>query len=108
MMEEYIQISMTTESSEDAEKIAKSLLEKRLTGCVQIVGPITSIYWWNGNIENSQEWLCLVKSREDLYKKLEKAIKQIHPYQTPEIVATPIVTGSIEYLKWLSDELEEK
>ena len=108
MMEDYIQISMTTESLEDAEKIARSLLEKRLTGCVQIVGPITSIYWWKGNIENSQEWLCLVKSREDVYKKLEKAIKQIHPYQTPEIVATPIVNGSIEYLKWLSDELEEK
>ena len=99
---------MTTESLEDAEKIAKSLVKKRLAGCIQIVGPILSIYWWEDNVETGREWLCLIKSREDLYTKLEKAIKKIHPYKTPEIVVTPIVAGSKEYFNWLSNELAEK
>lgn len=105
-MEEYIQVITTTEKKEDAERIAKALVEKRLAGCVQIVGPIVSIYWWKENIVKAEEWLCLVKSKKDLFEELEKSIKEIHPYETPEIITLPIIAGSKDYIKWLSNELK--
>ena len=108
MTTEYIQVQTATEKMEDAQKIAKALLERRLAGCVQIVGPIVSSYWWKGNIETAEEWLCLIKSRQDLFEELEKAIVELHPYETPEIIATPIVAGSADYLAWLNDELKPK
>ena len=106
-MEEYIQVLTTTEKKEDGEKIAKALLEKRLAGCIQLVGPIVSTYWWKGNVETAEEWLCFIKSKKDLYEELEESIKKIHPYETPEIIAMPIVAGSKDYLKWLSNELKK-
>ena len=106
-MEEYIQVFTTTEKKEDAEKIAKTLVEKRLAGCVQIVGPIESTYWWKGNVETAEEWLLFIKTRKNLYEELEKAVKEIHPYETPEIIAMPIVTGSKDYLEWLRNELKK-
>ncbi|MBE9546618.1 MAG: divalent-cation tolerance protein CutA [Proteobacteria bacterium] len=108
MMEDYIQVITATEDKKDAERIAAALVEKRLAGCVQIVGPITSTYHWKGNVETEEEWLCLIKSRKDLYGELEEAIKETHPYETPEIIATPVVGGSKDYLEWLSDELKKK
>jgi len=106
MIEEYIQVFTTTEKKGDAENIAKALVEKRLAGCIQIVGPIVSTYWWKDNVETAEEWLCFIKSKKTLYDELEKAIKEIHPYQTPEIIAMPIVSGSKDYLGWLSNELK--
>jgi len=108
MATEYIQVLTATEKMEDAQKIARALLERRLAGCVQIVGPIVSSYWWKGNIEMAEEWLCLIKSRQDLFSELEKAIVELHPYETPEIIATPIVAGSEDYLAWLNDELKPR
>ncbi len=107
MREEYIQVFTTTEKKEDAEKIAKAIVEKRLAGCIQIVGPITSTYWWKGNVETAEEWLLFIKSKKELYEELEKAIKEIHPYETPEIIAMPIVAGSKDYLEWLKNELRK-
>ena len=104
-MKSYIQITTTTETKEQAQNIAEHLIETKLAACVQITGPITSIYRWKGKMENSQEWLCLIKTRESLFKKVEAAIKSQHSYETPEIVAVPIVKGSKEYLIWLDDEL---
>ena len=83
-------------------------MEKRLAGCIQIIGPIISTYWWKNNIETAKEWLCLIKSKKNLFEKLEKSIKEIHPYETPEIIALPIVAGSKEYLKWLDNALSIK
>lgn len=104
-MEPYIQITTTTDKKEDAERIALRLVEKKIAACVQIVGPITSIYRWKGDIERAEEWQCIIKSREGLYKEIEYAIKSVHPYEVPEIIATPIVAGSGEYLEWLKGEL---
>lgn len=108
MTEEYIQVFTTTEKKEDAEKIAKALVEKRLAGCIQIVGPIVSTYWWKGNVETAGEWLCFIKSKKNLYEELEKAIKETHPYETPEIIAMPITAGSKDYLEWLNNELKKE
>ena len=105
-MEKYIQIFTTTKKKEDAEKIARMLVEKRLAGCIQIL-PITSIYRWRG-IEREEEWLCLIKSKKTLYEELEKTIKEIHPHEIPEIIAVPIIAGSDDYLKWLNNELKKE
>jgi periplasmic divalent cation tolerance protein len=104
-MKSYIQVSTTTETKGQAQKIAQYLVETRLAACVQITGPITSIYRWKGKVENAQEWLCMIKTWEELFDKVEAAIKKLHSYETPEIVAVPIVKGSKEYLIWLDDEL---
>jgi periplasmic divalent cation tolerance protein len=104
-MKTYIQITTTTETKEQADKIARHLVETKLAACVQIIGPITSIYGWKGKVENAQEWLCMIKTREELFDKVEIAIKKMHSYETPEIVAVPIVKGSKEYLTWIDDEL---
>ena len=107
-MEDYIQVFTTTEKKEDGEIIAKTLVEQRLAGCVQIVGSILSTYWWKGNVETADEWMCFIKSKKDLYGELERSIKEVHPYERPEIIAMPIVAGSKDYLRWLSNELKEK
>lgn len=85
--------------------IARHLVEEKLAACVQISGPIESIYRWKGKVEGTAEFLCLVKTREDLFAQVETAIKKRHSYQTPEIIAVPIVRGSTEYLSWLDDAL---
>jgi len=105
-MKHYIQVFTTTEKKEDAERIAQTLVRKKLSACVQIVGAISSTYRWKGKVETTQEWLCLIKSENSLYKELERTIKEIHPYEIPEIIAVPIVAGSGKYLQWVDQELE--
>ncbi len=102
---EYIQISTTFEKEEDAKKIAHLLVKENLSACVQIIGPISSIYKWKGNIESSQEYILLIKTKDKLYDKVEKMIKKNHPYETPEIISLPIIKGSSDYLNWLNDSL---
>jgi len=104
-MPEFIQVMTTTGTKEEAQKIARAVVEKRLAGCVQVIGPIESTYWWENQIQTAEEWLCLIKSREDLYSPLEQAIKEVHPYGVPEILAIPVVEGSKAYLDWLDREL---
>jgi periplasmic divalent cation tolerance protein len=103
-MKSYVQIFTTTETKEEAQKIARHLVEQKLAACVQIAGPIESTYRWKGKVETSTEWLCLIKTRESLFGWVDAAIKKLHSYETPEIIAVPLVNGSVEYLKWLDDE----
>ena len=103
-MDRYIQVITTVSKKSDAEKIAKSLIDKRFAACVQIIGPIKSIYRWKGKIETAKEFVCVIKTRKNLYKKVEKRIKELHPYEVPEIIAMPIVAVDKDYLKWLSNE----
>ncbi|MGO8747303.1 MAG: divalent-cation tolerance protein CutA [Thermoguttaceae bacterium] len=104
-MPQYIQVLTTTGRNDDAERIATMLVDERLAACVQVLGPIGSTYRWKNEIENAQEWLCLIKTRMDLYAEVEKAIRAAHPYEEPEIVAVPIVTGSASYLAWIEKEV---
>jgi periplasmic divalent cation tolerance protein len=104
IMKPYIQVTTTTKTKKQAEKIAQHLVETKLAACVQITGPITSIYRWKGKVENAQEWLCLIKTRDDFFDKVEAAIKKLHSYETPEIIAVPVVKGSKDYLKWIDNE----
>ncbi len=104
-MSPYIQVVTTTETHEDAEKIARTLVESRLAACVQIVGPIRSIYRWQGQIQTSQEWQCWAKTRSERWAEVEEAIRRLHPYEVPEILAVPVEAGSASYLKWLDEQL---
>jgi periplasmic divalent cation tolerance protein len=105
-MTDYIQVITTTATHDEAEIIARALVEEHLAACTQIVGPITSIYRWKGQIETSQEYQCWAKSRRELYERIEAAICRLHPYEVPEILAIPIAAGSEKYLQWLEGEVE--
>ncbi|MBI4287203.1 MAG: divalent-cation tolerance protein CutA [Chloroflexi bacterium] len=104
-MQEFIQVMTTVDKKEQAQAIAAALVEKRLAGCVQVIGPVSSTYRWKGKMETAEEWLCLIKTRRDLYKDLESAIHEVHPYEVPEILAIPVLEGSQSYLEWLEGEL---
>jgi len=104
-MKSYIQISTTTATKEGAQKIARYLVEQKLAACAQIIGPIESIYTWKDKVETAGEWLCLIKTRDDLFAEVDAAIKKLHPYETPEIIAVPIKKGSAQYLQWIEDSL---
>ena len=98
-------ITTTTATREDARNIASRLVEERLAACVQIVEPITSVYTWQGTIEEEQEILLLIKSTQDLVAPIADLLDRIHPYEVPELIATPIVDGSTPYLSWLWESL---
>jgi periplasmic divalent cation tolerance protein len=100
-MAEYIQVFTTTARRDEAQRIAQELVERRLAACVQVLGPIASTYRWKGAIETSDEWLCLIKSRAGLFPQIEAAIREVHPYELPEILAVPVVAGGSDYLAWL-------
>ncbi|MCL7403249.1 MAG: divalent-cation tolerance protein CutA [Thaumarchaeota archaeon] len=105
-MSEYIQVLTTVDSREKAEEIAGKLLNARLAACIQIIGPIKSMYWWKGVIEYSQEWICLVKTKAEMYNEVESMIKNSHSYEVPEIIAIPVIHGYDKYLEWLTSELK--
>jgi periplasmic divalent cation tolerance protein len=96
----------TVEKQEDGLRLARLLIERGLAACVQILPQMVSIYRWQGAVEQASEALLLIKTTRTAYLQLETAIKQNHPYQTPEIIALPIEAGSTEYLDWLSDSVK--
>jgi periplasmic divalent cation tolerance protein len=93
------------DSKEQAETVARGLLEARLAACVNIVPGARSLYWWQGKIEEAGEWMLLIKSSRPLFEELRKQIERTHSYETPEIVALALVDGSEAYLDWLDREL---
>ncbi len=103
--EGFIQVLITIDEKEKAETLAEELVEERLAACVQIAGTIESIYRWKGSVQRSDEYLCMVKTEKRSYETLEKKVKEIHPYENPEIIAFSIDEGSEEYLSWLKGEL---
>lgn len=103
-MTEFIQVTTAIDTEEGAQKIAQTLVERRLAACVHVAGPITSTYWWQDKLEIEREWTCAAKTRKELYEDVEKAIREVHPYDEPEIVALSIVSGSQSYLHWIATE----
>lgn len=102
---DYIQVVTVVGTRAEAQAIADALVTRRLASCVQVVGPIASTYWWQGQIERAEEWMCVIKSREDLYPAVERTIRENHSYETPEILAAPVVKGDAAYLAWLEENL---
>jgi periplasmic divalent cation tolerance protein len=104
-MTDAIQVITAAASQEEAQRIARALVEQRLAACVQVAGPVRSTYRWQGQIETAEEFLCIIKSERTHYPALEKAIRELHSYEVPEILAMPIAEGSAAYLDWLRGEL---
>jgi len=100
-MTKFIMIKTTTEKIFDAEKISNTLVSEKLAACVQVIGPVISTYSWKENIEKTEEFILLIKTSEELKNSVEKRIKEIHPYELPELLVIPILDGSKEYLNWL-------
>jgi len=78
------------------------LLREKLIACANIVGSVNSLYWWKGKIEESREFLVLMKTRENLFEKLAQKVKELHSYEVPEVIALPLVKGLPAYLSWLN------
>lgn len=105
-MSEYIQVVTTVEHREDADQIARELVQRRLAACVQVIGPIASTYRWRGKIETAQEWQCWAKTRGNLFDEIERSIRELHPYEVPEILAVPVLASGADYLAWLDAEVK--
>jgi periplasmic divalent cation tolerance protein len=103
-VEKYVQALTTVSSADEGARLARSIIGARLAACVQIVGPIRSIYWWREAIDEAEEWQLLMKTTADRLQELEAHIKENHAYDTPEIIVTPIIGGSAEYMSWISEE----
>jgi periplasmic divalent cation tolerance protein len=103
-MSQYIQVFITIDSEDNAKKLQQALVEQRAAACVQVLGPISSVYWWEGKIEDTKEWICLAKTEAQQYSRLESLVRENHPYGVPEILAMPVLTGNREYLDWLKAE----
>ena len=104
-MSDFIQVLTAAGSAEEARTIAGAIVEQRLAACVQVIGPISSTYWWQGQMETAEEYLCLMKTTRKVFRSLETAIKEVHSYETPEILAMPVEEGSEDYLFWLRSEV---
>lgn len=100
---ESIVVYITTPNEDEAANIAKTLVEERLAGCVNILKGVRSIYRWQGKIEDDSEALMIIKTQRMLFDSLQKRVKEIHSYTVPEIIAMPIVDGSSDYLSWLKE-----
>lgn len=100
-MTDCLQVFCTTDSRGEAEAIAEALVREGLAACVQIAGPIVSVYQWEGEVARAEEWLLLAKTTAARYRDLEATIAAVHSYEVPEIVAVPIERGSEAYLAWL-------
>ena len=97
----YIIIFITASSKKEAERIADSLVDKKLAACVNIVPNIKSIYTWRGKREKASEVLLIAKSKREKFKKIIKQVKSLHSYEVPEIICVPITGGSKSYLDWI-------
>ncbi|WP_462185994.1 MULTISPECIES: divalent-cation tolerance protein CutA [unclassified Frankia] len=100
----YLQVIVSIDSREIADRIGRLLVEARLVACFQVIGPMSSTYRWKGQIEQAEEWLCLAKTTTERFDELHERLVVLHPYENPEIIATPIVAGHADYLGWISAE----
>ena len=96
-------VFVTTSSSDESSRLAKSLVEGGLVACANIVPQVRSLFRWEGKVEEEQESLIILKTQSSRFDELCKKIKELHSYDVPEIIALPIVQGSAEYLGWVRD-----
>jgi periplasmic divalent cation tolerance protein len=101
MPADTLMIFCTCPDLESADRIAGHLVDRELAACVNITGPVTSVYKWQGKRENAEERLLLIKTTRQRYAEAEKAILSLHPYELPEIIAVPIDQGLPGYLLWI-------
>ena len=103
MLGAYVAVFITAPSREEAEKIAKKLIEEKLAACVNIASEVKSFFWWKEKLEEAEEALLIIKTRLDRFQKLIESVKQVHSYTVPEMIAMPIIAGNESYLEWIDE-----
>jgi periplasmic divalent cation tolerance protein len=106
-MTDKIVVLSTCGSAQEAERLARELVEQHVAACVNIVAPVRSIYRWKGKIEDASEWLLIVKTERASFDRLRAVLGAAHSYELPEVLALPIVAGSPNYLSWIESEVKE-
>lgn len=103
-MKEAIVIFVTASSEEEARTLARKLVDSRLVACANVVPGLQSLFHWKGNVEEAKEVLLILKSRAELFDRVEQRVRELHSYEVPEIIALPILQGSAPYLAWINEE----
>jgi len=106
-MEVKALVVFITAPVDKAPELAELIVKERLGACVNRVERVFSTYWWEGKIERDEEGLLIVKTTPEVFEKLLKRVKEVHPYCVPEIIALPVVAGNEDYLKWVREEVSK-
>ncbi|MDD3374562.1 MAG: divalent-cation tolerance protein CutA [Candidatus Omnitrophica bacterium] len=101
-----IVILITAKNQREAKKISSKLLEKKLVACCNIIKGVQSFFWWKGKIDSASEVMLVLKTKKSLFLKIVSTVKKLHSYETPEIIALPIVAGDKSYLKWINASVD--
>lgn len=104
---QYIVVFVTARDAAEARAISKGLLESKLIACANIIGGVQSLFWWQGKIDEASEVLLVMKTKKALFKKLIAKVRALHSYDTPEVIALPVMAGSTDYLKWIDDSVRK-
>lgn len=102
-MSEFIIVFCTTNDFQNAKQIAKQIVNEKLCACVNILPSVSSVYSWENNVQEDDEILMIIKTKKTLFDTLCSRIKELHPYEVPEIISTEIIQGSKSYLDWISN-----
>ncbi len=100
----HCQVVTTTDTRDEAERLARGAVEARVAACAQVSGPVTSVFWWEGSVDTAQEWQIWFKTTTAAYGSLEHYLNQAHSYDVPEVLCLPVTAGNRAYLQWLDDE----
>jgi periplasmic divalent cation tolerance protein len=107
MDQSFILVFCTVPDEKSALLISRTIVEEQLGACSSVIPGIESLYSWKSTIQQEQEFLLIIKTRSDLFDKLQEKILKIHPYEVPEIIAFPIIKGNPEYLKWIDENVKK-
>lgn len=107
-MTDKIVVLVTCGSAEEASRIAQALVEEKLAACVNVTGPVRSIYRWEGRVADEQEVLLVIKTARRLFDEVRRAVEKLHSYQVPEVICLPVIDGAPNYLNWLGTSLERE
>lgn len=105
--EGFTVILSTIDDKRKAEEIAERLVGEKLAACINVVGPINSVYWWQGKVEKAEEYLMIIKTTKELRTELMKRLKELHTYQVPEIISIDITDGYKDYLNWILESVKK-
>ena len=96
-------VYVTVGNEEEGRRVASALVESKLVACANMIGPIRSLYWWEGKVQDDPEMLLMMKTRDELFDRVEAKVKEVHSYEVPEIIAAPIEAGHAPYLDWIEE-----
>ncbi|MFI7617178.1 divalent-cation tolerance protein CutA [Nonomuraea terrae] len=103
-MADFLEVRVTVPARDEAERICSAVIARRLAAAVQVVAPITSVYWWRGEINRADEWLLYMITTAQRFDELAACVRELHSYEVPQIVAVPLVIGTADYLEWIRRE----